>query len=94
MTRHKEGWGHWSRCVSSCDTSQKGLTSLVTLCFTQDLFNYVSTKLVAKMDILECMYIRQAIDLLQGKLQFIATYFLPNAAATKLISQKLVEDKT
>nr|XP_039256499.1 dynein heavy chain 5, axonemal-like [Styela clava] len=32
----------------------------------QDLLNYVSTSCFAKMPILECMYIRQAIDLLQG----------------------------
>uniref|UniRef100_H2XPC8 AAA+ ATPase domain-containing protein n=1 Tax=Ciona intestinalis TaxID=7719 RepID=H2XPC8_CIOIN len=34
----------------------------------QDLYNFVTTKLVVKMDILECMYIRQSIDLLQGLL--------------------------
>ncbi|XP_076815353.1 dynein axonemal heavy chain 5-like isoform X1 [Clavelina lepadiformis] len=37
----------------------------------QDLYNFVTTKLVAKMEILECMYIRQTMDLLQG--------LLPNA---------------
>ncbi|KAG2458608.1 DYH5 protein, partial [Polypterus senegalus] len=34
----------------------------------QDLFNFVSTAVTPKMQILECMYIKQAIELLQGLL--------------------------
>ncbi|XP_028852845.1 dynein heavy chain 5, axonemal [Denticeps clupeoides] len=34
----------------------------------QDLMNFVSTAVFPKMQILECMYIKQAIDLLQGLL--------------------------
>ncbi|XP_045900393.1 dynein axonemal heavy chain 5 [Micropterus dolomieu] len=41
------------------------------LCFTccyQDLLDFVSTAVSPKMQVLECMYIRQTIDLLQGLL--------------------------
>ena len=40
--------------------------ALIEHTFLQDIFNFLSTKCVPKMDLLECMYIRQAIDLLQG----------------------------
>lgn len=41
-------------------------TSVSFTDFVQDLLNYITTSCVAKMTVLECMYIRQAIDLMQG----------------------------
>lgn len=38
---------------------------LVSFFFLQDLLDFVSTAVSPRMQVLECMYIRQTIDLLQ-----------------------------
>ena len=41
------------------------MSSTVLLCLLQDLVDFVSTAVSPKMQVLECMYIKQTIDLLQ-----------------------------
>ena len=47
------------------------MSSTVLLCLLQDLVDFVSTAVSPKMQVLECMYIKQTIDLLQVRNAFV-----------------------
>ncbi|XP_068593236.1 dynein axonemal heavy chain 5 [Cebidichthys violaceus] len=54
--------------IQQLPEKQAGVLQTCFSCCYQDLLDFVSTAVSPKMQVLECMYIRQTIDLLQGLL--------------------------